>query len=147
MKRVDLKHKYFAFIAVVTSFMVFAMPILAQVDEFTAGRMAGEQAARAAVNGSMWLAIGCLGWLPGLVVAYVYQPVPPATQLLGKSPEFVASYTDAYKATAKRTQVSKAWMGCIASTIITSVALGVVYGSEWFDDSGDDNGYYDIDTW
>jgi len=143
MKRVDLKHKYFALIAVVMSFMVFAMPILAQVDEFTAGRMAGEQAARSAVNGSLWLAIGCLGNALGLIVSYVYQPNLPATQLLGKSPEYVAAYTDAYKVSAKKSQVSKAWIGCIFSTIACA-ALSAVYGLDLFDNS---DGGYVIDTW
>lgn len=124
------------------SFMVFAMPILAQVDEFTAGRMAGERAARAAANGSLWLTIGCLGNVLGLIVSYVYQPNLPAIQLLGKSPEYIASYTDAYKMNAKKSQVSKAWIGCIFSTI-TIAALSAVYGSDWFEDSGD----YEIDTW
>lgn len=142
MKRVDRKRKYFAFVAIVTSFMIFTMPILAQVDEFTAGRMAGEQAARAAVNGSMWLAIGCLGNVLGLIVSYVYQPNLPATQLLGKSPEYVAAYTDAYKISAKKSQVSKAWIGCIFSTITYAALIAV----RWLDLFDNSHGYV-IDHW
>ena len=140
MKWVSLKYKLFAFVAVVMSLMVFAMPILAQQDEFTAGRIAGEHAAKAATNGTLWLAVGCLGWVPGLVAAYVYQPVPPATQLLGKSPEYIASYTDAYKANAKRMQVNRAWIGCIASSLVY-IAASVAYALE------DDSGNYEIDVW
>jgi len=140
MKWTNLKYKLFAFVAVVMSLMVFAMPILAQQDEFTAGRIAGAQAGRASTNGTLWLAAGCLFTWIGLLVAYVYQPVPPATQLLGKSPEYVASYTDAYKASAKRVQVNRAWIGCIASSLVY-IAASVAYALD------DDSDGYDIDVW
>jgi len=116
MKR--LKGKFLFIVTVVMAFMIFAMPILAQQGEIMAGRMAGEQAARANVNGTAWLAIGCIGGLLGVIVAYVYEPSPSATMLLGKSPEYVAAYTDAYKTTAKKVQTGKAWTGCIAFTVI-----------------------------
>lgn len=112
-----LKNKVFVAIAFVMAFVVFATPILAQQGEIMAGRMAGEQAARANVNGTTWLAIGCIGGLLGVIIAYVYEPSPSATMLLGKSPEYVASYTDAYKMTAKKVQTGKAWTGCIVFTL------------------------------
>ena len=46
VKRAGIKYRCFAVFAVVMSLMVFAMPILAQQDEFMAGRIAGEQAAQ-----------------------------------------------------------------------------------------------------
>lgn len=118
MKRAGPKHKYFAVIAAIMSLMVFAVPILAQMDDITAGRLAGTQAASASTNGTLWLAIGCLGDIVGVAVAYVIEPQPSATMLLGKSPEYVAAYTDAYKATGKSIQTSKAWTGCIIGALI-----------------------------
>ena len=141
MKPVDLKRKYFAFVSIVMSLLVFAMPILAQQDEFTAGSIAGAQAGRTTTNGTMWLAVGCLGGLVGVVVAYIYQPTPPATQLLGKSPEFIAAYTDSYKASARSSQASKAWIGCVVSTL-AYVAVGVVYAIGRDSDDG-----YEYDYW
>ena len=122
MKRTGSKRKYFLAIAAVMSLMVFAVPILAQMDDMTAGRIAGTQAARASANGTMWLAIGCVGGLIGVVVAYVVEPQPSATMLLGKSPEYVAAYTDAYRVTGKSVQTGKAWTGCIVGTVIVVVA-------------------------
>jgi hypothetical protein len=124
MKRAGLKRKCFAAIAVVMSFMVFAVPILAQQNDLEIGRMAGEQAARANVNGTLWLAAGCVS-IFGIILAYLVEPSPPATALLGKSPEYVAAYTDAYKMTAKSIQTSKAWTGCIVGTL-AYIALGVL---------------------
>ena len=129
MKRIGSKRKYFVVVAAVTSFMVFAMPILAQQDEFMAGRIAGEQAARANTNGTLWLAAGCLFTWVGLLAAYIYEPNPSATMLLGKSPEYVAAYTDAYKATAKSVQSSKALIGCIVGTIVTVVLYAAAFAA------------------
>jgi hypothetical protein len=125
MKKV-LKQKFFVTIAAVMSFVVFVTPILAQQDDFMAGRIAGEQSARANTSGMAWMAIGCIGGLLGVIVAYVYEPNPSITMLLGKSPEYVAAYTDAYKSAAKNTQTSKAWVGCIASTLLSVVYIVLV---------------------
>ena len=122
MRRADSRCRYFVVIAAVVSFMVFAVPVLAQMDDITAGRVAGAQAARASTNGTLWLAIGCIGGLIGVVVAYVVEPQPSATMLLGKSPEYVAAYTDAYRATGKSVQTSKAWTGCIVWTAVVVAA-------------------------
>jgi len=140
MKRIGSKRKYFVVIAAVMSLMVFAMPILAQQDDFMAGRMAGEQAARASTNGTLWLAIGCVGNVLGLIIAYVYEPNPPATMLLGKSPEYVAAYTDAYKTTAKSIQSSKALTGCIV--YIVAVVVYAVIAVAVAEDTLDDPYYY-----
>ena len=140
MKRRGKKNGYFLVVAVIMSIMIFAVPILAQQDEFMAGRITGEQAARANTNGTMWLAVGCIGGLLGLVVAYVYEPNPPATLLLGKSPEYVAAYTDAYKTTAKSVQSGKALTGCIVGTIVTAVLYAVAIAAA--SDSADDDPYF-----
>ena len=151
MKRAGLKHKHFAAVAVIMSFMLPAVPIMAQQEELMAGRAAGEQAANASVSGTMWLAIGCVGGLVGLIVAYAFEPNPPATQLLGKTPEYVAAYTEAYKETSKKIQVSKAWVGCIASTIASIVLSVIVYklNEDTGNDDDDDESYdpYDEYWW
>jgi len=90
-----------------------------------AGRADGEQAARANTSGIAWFLAGfgggCLGGgiggLVGVVGAYMWEPVPSFAALIGKSPEYAAAYTDAYKATAKRIQTSNAWTGCIVAGI------------------------------
>jgi hypothetical protein len=121
-----LKGKICVSIAVVMAFVVFATPILAQQGEIMAGRMAGEQSARANVNGNIWMLAGCVGSWLGVLLAYIYEPTPPATMLLGKSPEYVAAYTDAYRATAKSIQISKVWTGCIISGVLYLVYVVLV---------------------
>jgi hypothetical protein len=75
--------------------------------------------AKADVNGSIWFAVGCLLGCVGWVLAYAIQPNPPAMRLVGKSPEYVAAYTDAYKEAGKKVQAKQALVGCIVGTGIT----------------------------
>lgn len=125
MKPSVLKHKCISSVSVAMSFIVFVMPVLAQQDDLMAGRIAGEQAARADVNGGLWFAAGCFGNLTGIIVAYAFEPNPPAMHLLGKSPEYVAAYTDAYKATARLKQTTRAITGCIAGNVTALVAITI----------------------
>jgi hypothetical protein len=79
--------------------------------------MAAERDTQKDVNGVLWFFSGCISGPTGVIIAYVYQPSPPALRLLGKSPEYIAFYTDAYRAKAKSIQTSRAWAGCIALSI------------------------------
>ena len=115
------KRAYFLPTAVIVSLLIFAMPLLAQRGDMMAGRVAGEQAARASVNGTAWLAIGCFAGLVGIIIAAVVESSPPSTMLLGKSPEYVAGFTDAYKATAKSVRMNKAITGCIAGAVVNAL--------------------------
>ncbi|MCY3740676.1 MAG: hypothetical protein OXH00_06630 [Candidatus Poribacteria bacterium] len=88
---------------------------------------AAEQDAGYDVRKVHWFFIGFCGNILGILIASVYEPTPPASRLLGKSPEYVASYTDSYKETGRRIQVNQARIGllivfglAILFTVITS---------------------------
>ena len=92
------------------------------------------------VNAALWLAAGgvlgiagnCL--LGSLAVggAYVYQPVPPAERLLGKSAEYVSFYTDAYKARMRRLQLVAATKGAAGGAAVFFL-LGTLKIKPWAD--------------
>lgn len=90
------------------------------------GRADGERDAHAAVNKPLWFAAGCLGGCIGVGVAYLMSPNPPALVLLGKSPEYAAAYTDAYKARAKSDQRKWAWYGCGTYAVAYLLYIAVV---------------------
>lgn len=123
-----------ACIALVMSCVLVLNPILAlaqQADIVAEARAAAEADAKADTDTRVWFAAGCLGGWVGLVVAYVYQPSPPAGRLVGKPPEYVAAYTDAYKEAVKKIQTKWAWRGCltagaasVAYVIVTILAAG-----------------------
>lgn len=80
-------------------------------------------------NKFVWVGSGCLVsgiatflpkgyWLlPLSVVPRFYQPGPPPARLVGKSPEYVATYVAAYKSERGRSQANLAGMGCLTGTL------------------------------
>ena len=106
---------FFAFLMVV---LILNSPFvsLAQQNSVKAEAIAAaERDAAAHVNKSVWLLGACVtyGILP-LIIANVAEPVPPASALIGKSPEYVAFYTDAYKAKVRKIRTSGVTLGCAA---------------------------------
>ena len=83
-----------------------------------------ERDAQNDVNTSLWFLGGCLGGVVGVIVAYAVEPSPPIIRLLGKSPEYVAFYTDAYSQTARKRQVNSALVGCA----VNGLGVAVIYG-------------------
>ena len=55
--------------------------------------------------------VGFFGNIIGVLIASVYEPTPPASQLLGKAPEDAALYTDSYKAKSRSIQLRLSLIG------------------------------------
>jgi len=87
--------------------------------------MDAERDAESDANKTIWFIAGCCGGIVGLIIAYAIEPSPPAVKLLGKSPEYVATYTDCYKAKRKSIQTKTAMTGCGITTVVY-LALYVV---------------------
>ncbi len=115
-------------LALTVAVLVYPAVVLAEEGGGTSaeGAVAGQMDGKANTNGILWLGAGCLFELVGLAAAYLYTPNPPAMRLLGKSPEYVAAYTDAYGDAAKSVQTNNAWIGCIASTLVGAAYYVVV---------------------
>ena len=92
-------------------------------DAYTQGKMDAE----AEVNSTLWLALGCLLGIWGVLIAYVYEPSPPAMRIVGKDPEWVALYTEGYKKGAKNKQVKNAVIGCVIGTAASMVVYCLYY--------------------
>ena len=92
------------------------------------------------VNTTLWLAAGgilgtagsCLLGTIAIGGAYVYQPVPPAERLLGKSAAYVSFYTDAYKARMRRLQLVAATKGVAGGSAVFFL-LGTLKIKPWAD--------------
>lgn len=70
-------------------------------------------------DGKLWLISSCLlgvttliGAIALLLLASLLDPSPPMSRLMGKSPEYVAAYTDTYRAEVKRIRTDNALLGC-----------------------------------
>ena len=92
------------------------------------------------VNTPLWLVAGgllgtagsCLLGSVAMGGAYLYQPVPPAERLLGKSITYVDFYTKAYKARLRRLQVVAATKGALGGTAVFFL-LGTLQIKPWAD--------------
>jgi hypothetical protein len=109
--------------------LTFGMPFVTLAQQLSVQAEAMNAAQRDAVartNQNMWRVFGCLGGLFAVAGGYLYEPAPPASALLGKSPEYVAFYADAYTSKAKNIQTRGAIEGCVASTCVTAALYGVL---------------------
>ena len=110
-------------ICITLAYLMLMVPIIAQ-QQSDACRQASIDAENR-IDGNLWFGAGCLFGLLGLGAAYVIEPSPSATKLLGKNANYVAVYTDCYKEAGKNIQTSKAMKGCLIGTGV-SVVLYVV---------------------
>ena len=92
------------------------------------------------VNTALWLGAGgilgtagsCLLGAVAVGGAYVYQPIPSAERLLGKSAEYVSFYTDTYKASVRRLQLVAATKGALGGSAVFFL-LGMLNVKPWAD--------------
>lgn len=97
------------------------------------------------VNKPLWFGTGCLlsglvflplpSWysclLPpaGLTGTYFYQPAPPLSRLVGKTPDYVSVYTSTYKSKRGNIQASWASAGCLSGgAVVGLITVGVGVG-------------------
>lgn len=117
--KIELK-KSLQILALLMALLTFSTPFVtfAQQNLQMEAIVAAERDARADVNTGLWFLGGCLGGILGVIVAYAVEPAPSATRLLGKSPEYVAFYTEAYTEKAKKLQANSALGGCVVGTLV-----------------------------
>lgn len=93
-------------------------------------QMDAQRDAQRDANGSMWFILGCLLGPTPIVIAYVVDPSPPMSRLMGKSPEYVATYTDTYREEVKRIRTKNALWGFLLSaggcTVLYIAYIGVI---------------------
>lgn len=68
-------------------------------------QLRAEQDAESDAKKVSWFFIGLFGNIMGVLIASIYEPTPPASRLLEKSPEYTALYTDRYKAKSRSIQL------------------------------------------
>jgi hypothetical protein len=102
-------------------FFLFPVRVGAQADD--AGTACDDAKAMASRNhsGITWFGIGCCLGGTGLLIALVMESHAPTAAMLGKSPEYVAVFSDCYKKKARDIRVNNAMGGCLA--------LAAVYGA------------------
>ncbi|MEO0076897.1 MAG: hypothetical protein ABIK19_04470 [candidate division WOR-3 bacterium] len=103
---------YRKIICLCLALMFLVRTSVGQQDIVSQARMDAEVDAKSDVNSMLWMGAGCVLGVVGILVAYLVEPSPPASRLMGKSPEYVTAYTDHYKSVSKSEQGKKAITGC-----------------------------------
>ena len=107
--------------------LMFSYPLFAISQQNSIHKKAvadAERDAQANVNRSLWFFGGCLGGILVIILANVHEPSPPAVAFLGKSPEYISFYTDAYRTKARNLQTGQAVKGCVANVIAIAGCYG-----------------------
>ena len=133
MKKNTVFHGFVLLMTVIT----FSTPFLAIAQSHSVRAQAAADAVADAnrdVNKPLWFGTGCLLFglifvpLPSgysyfltpaaLTGTYFYRPSPPPSRFVGKSPDYVAAYTQTY--TSKRGGIQARWAtaGCVTGCLI-----------------------------
>ena len=102
--------------------LILAVPVLAQ-ETATDAVIEAQRQAEADFDRTMWLGVGCLLGLTGVLIAYLVEPSPSPMVLIGKSPEYVAVYTEIYRRKAKSLRTKYALYGCLGNVALSTVLL------------------------
>lgn len=116
--------------------LIFSMPfvLLAQTHSVQSQAVFdARQDAVASVNQGLWFMAGCFGTLLGYLGANTYHSPVPTVPLLGKSPEYVAFYTDTYVAKTRELQSTQAIMGCCIGASVQFIILFLTGNEYWLD--------------
>jgi hypothetical protein len=86
--------------------------------DFAAATARGTQDAEADSSTALWFFAGCGLGVVGILIAYIVEPTPPVARIMGKSPDYVMAYSNAYKSAGKSNQAKHALYGCLVGTAV-----------------------------
>ena len=83
--------------------------------------------ATAHLNRTFWFTAGFFFPVGGSLISQFYQPFMPTARVLGKSPEYIAFYYDAYKVKTKKLQFKWALAGCLIGTPLSAYLINAAF--------------------
>ena len=78
------------------------------------------------VNKTLWFTNGCFFSIVGNILSQRNLKSVPAARTLGKSPQYVAFYIDAYKIEMKKQRYTWALSGCIVGGLTDACLVGIL---------------------
>lgn len=82
--------------------------------------------AKAHFNQTLWFTTGCFLPIIGPLMSQREIKSIPAARTLGKSPQYVAFYIDAYEIYMKKQRYNWALSGCIVGGLVDACLLGII---------------------
>jgi hypothetical protein len=117
------------FLCVSLALVIFSLPMLAEIalSQVQGAVIEAEAQADRDTSKMLWFAVGCLGNIVGIAIASFIEAKAPQTALLGKSPEYVASYSDAYSRRCKSIRTKYGLYGCGTSIVLYGLLYLVLF--------------------
>ena len=115
-----MKRKAAIFVLILMLFTTFLYPIVlhAQITDIQQALLDARRDASKDVGSVYWFASGFFCGIFGVAFAYVAQTDVPTAKLLGKSPEYVAFYTDTYNIETRNAKTRASVGGCVTWSVI-----------------------------
>jgi hypothetical protein len=110
-------------------FAIPAVPAFCQGggDDCIKGRFDGEKAAKGSPG---WYVAGFFCGIFGFIAAAIVKPAPPADVLVGKSPEYVTCFTDAYQSKSKNRNIMNACAGWALGASVALLIMSIQQANE-----------------
>jgi hypothetical protein len=89
----------------------------------------GTADAEADTNTVLWFGAGCVLSLVGVLIGYIVEPSPPPSRYVGRSPEYAAAFSSAYRSTGSSAQGRSAVFGCLTLIVLEGAFVLVSTGS------------------
>jgi len=118
-------------LCILMALMLLALPTLAEISssQVEDARIEAEAQATKDTSKVLWFVVGCVGGIIGIAVATLIEAKAPQAVLLGKSPDYVASYTDAYTRKCKSIRTTYGLYGCGASVVVYGLFYLLAFGT------------------
>ncbi|MGB9743073.1 MAG: hypothetical protein ACPL0F_07985 [bacterium] len=112
-------------LCVMLALLLIAVPVMAQqtgtaVTDYLQGKLDGERDGRSS-SPILWALAGCCLGLIGILIAYLTSPTVPTDRLIGKSPEYIQGYIEAYQKKGKLQNALWSGLGCLVGTALTCI--------------------------
>lgn len=116
----------YLFCVILTITIISTTSVYAQNDIQLQAIADAETDAKSNMDNNAWIFIGCAAPCIGITLPYLSRTHIPASKILGKSPEYVAFYTDAYKSKMLSLRFSNAVGGCLIGSSISVFSYLVI---------------------
>ena len=83
--------------------------------------------AKTDTNKLVWFIAGFIGNFIGILIAYIYQPEPRASQFLEKPEEYTAFYKDTYKIKVRGIQLTYVLIGSAGLAAVYLISLTLFF--------------------
>jgi hypothetical protein len=120
-------------LALIVPYQTFADELDTQM-----ARSRAERAANNDVSKACWFGAGLTIIGAGIAMMWPSSSPDPA-EFTGKSPEYIRTYTDAYKSRAKKIQTMYSYMGCGVTLTMAACAISAIRINEGCNDWTDEN--------